>query len=335
MNATTILAGVLIVAFAAAGAAKLAAVPAMRARAAHVGFSVAAYRRIGILEILGVLGLLAGALVPMIGALAAGGTAAAARGRSDRPPPQRRQSARAAAGARPGPDDPRLPYPRVRRPPMSRTQGATHRSHPGDHRGGRPGRAHRRHPARAVRRRLPRPRPLGGGLPPAACGAPGRRDLPHRRPTGHRRAVRRRLASHPRPAADRPEPPSLRRARPRRRRGKARAPEGEHVRPAGARAPAADQPQGPEHCLPTRKRGGHRRRPGRPGTGAGRLHRPAHRPARVPPGQLRARLRRSQQHCPRGHRLDHAGPHVRAALARHRHRHHCRSRPVGGCPPGL
>ena len=73
MTATTILAGVLVVAFAAAGAAKLAAVPAMRARAAHVGFSVAAYRRIGILEILGVLGLLAGALLPMIGALAAVG----------------------------------------------------------------------------------------------------------------------------------------------------------------------------------------------------------------------------------------------------------------------
>ena len=67
MNAITILAGVLVVAFAAAGSAKLAAVPALRARAAHVGFSVAAYRRIGILEILGVLGLLAGALVPMIG----------------------------------------------------------------------------------------------------------------------------------------------------------------------------------------------------------------------------------------------------------------------------
>jgi hypothetical protein len=73
MTATTILAGVLVVAFAAAGAAKLAAVPTMRARAAHVGFTVAAYRRIGILEILGVLGLLAGAFVPLIGALAAGG----------------------------------------------------------------------------------------------------------------------------------------------------------------------------------------------------------------------------------------------------------------------
>ena len=73
MTATTILAGVLVVAFAAAGAAKLAAVPAMRARAAHVGFSVAAYRRIGLLEILGVLGLLVGALLPAIGALAAAG----------------------------------------------------------------------------------------------------------------------------------------------------------------------------------------------------------------------------------------------------------------------
>ena len=73
MTATTILAGVLVVAFAAAGAAKLAAVPAMRVRAAHVGFSVAAYRRIGLLEILGVLGLLVGALLPVIGALAAAG----------------------------------------------------------------------------------------------------------------------------------------------------------------------------------------------------------------------------------------------------------------------
>ena len=73
MIATTILAAVLVVAFAAAGAAKVAAVPAMRARAAHVGFTVAAYRRIGILEILGVLGLLVGAFVPVIGALAAVG----------------------------------------------------------------------------------------------------------------------------------------------------------------------------------------------------------------------------------------------------------------------
>ncbi len=73
MNPTPILAGLLVVAFAAAGSAKLAAVPAMRAKAAHVGFSVSAYRRIGLLEILAVLGLLVGAFLPVIGALAAAG----------------------------------------------------------------------------------------------------------------------------------------------------------------------------------------------------------------------------------------------------------------------
>ena len=73
MNATTVLAGVLVVAFGVAGSAKLAAVPAMRARAEHVGFSVDAYRRIGALEILAVLGILAGAALPLIGALAATG----------------------------------------------------------------------------------------------------------------------------------------------------------------------------------------------------------------------------------------------------------------------
>jgi hypothetical protein len=73
MNPTSILAGLLVVAFAALGSAKLAAVPAMRTRAEHVGFSVSAYRRIGSLEVLAVVGLLAGAFVPVIGALAAAG----------------------------------------------------------------------------------------------------------------------------------------------------------------------------------------------------------------------------------------------------------------------
>jgi hypothetical protein len=73
MNPTTILAGLLIVAFAALGSAKLAAVPAMRTKAEHVGFSVLAYRRIGSLEVLAVLGLLVGAFVPVIGAMAAVG----------------------------------------------------------------------------------------------------------------------------------------------------------------------------------------------------------------------------------------------------------------------
>jgi hypothetical protein len=73
MNPTSILAGTLVVAFAALGTAKLAAVPAMRAKAEHVGFSVTAYRRIGFLEVLGVAGLLVGAFVPVIGVLAAAG----------------------------------------------------------------------------------------------------------------------------------------------------------------------------------------------------------------------------------------------------------------------
>jgi hypothetical protein len=73
MTTTTILASLLVVAFAATGSAKLAAVPAMRAKAKHVGFSVAAYRRIGFLEVLAALGLIVGAFVPMIGAAAATG----------------------------------------------------------------------------------------------------------------------------------------------------------------------------------------------------------------------------------------------------------------------
>ena len=73
MNPTPILGGLLVIAFAALGSAKLAAVPAMRARAAHVGYGVSAYRRIGGLEVLAVLGLLVGAFVPVIGALAAAG----------------------------------------------------------------------------------------------------------------------------------------------------------------------------------------------------------------------------------------------------------------------
>jgi DoxX-like family len=73
MNATPVLAGVLVVAFVLLGSAKLAAVPAMRARAEHVGFTVDAYRRIGALEILAVVGILVGVAFPVLGALAAAG----------------------------------------------------------------------------------------------------------------------------------------------------------------------------------------------------------------------------------------------------------------------
>ena len=73
MNATPVLAGVLVVAFGVLGSAKLVAVPAMRARAEHVGYGVDAYRRIGLVEVLAVLGILVGAAVPLIGAVAATG----------------------------------------------------------------------------------------------------------------------------------------------------------------------------------------------------------------------------------------------------------------------
>lgn len=67
---TTVLAAILVAAFAMLGSAKLAAVPAMRTRAEHVGFSVGSYRRIGVLELLGVAGVLVGSVVPAVGVLA-------------------------------------------------------------------------------------------------------------------------------------------------------------------------------------------------------------------------------------------------------------------------
>jgi hypothetical protein len=74
MTPTTItLAAVLVVVFAVLGSAKLAAVPAMRAKAHHVGFSVAAYRRIGLLEVAAVGGLVVGLFLPLIGIVAAAG----------------------------------------------------------------------------------------------------------------------------------------------------------------------------------------------------------------------------------------------------------------------
>lgn len=71
MNATTILASILAATFFAFGMAKLLAVPSMRARAAHVGFSTDAYRWIGLLEVAGAAGLLIGAASPLLRALAA------------------------------------------------------------------------------------------------------------------------------------------------------------------------------------------------------------------------------------------------------------------------
>jgi hypothetical protein len=67
------LAVVLIVFFAGLGTAKMLAVGPVRQMAAHVGFSTAAYRRIGALEVAGAAGVLVGLAQPRIGALAGAG----------------------------------------------------------------------------------------------------------------------------------------------------------------------------------------------------------------------------------------------------------------------
>lgn len=73
MIITYILGAVLVLAFAALGGAKVLATPSMRARAAHVGFSVDAYRRIGALELLAVVGIVAGLHDERLAAAAAAG----------------------------------------------------------------------------------------------------------------------------------------------------------------------------------------------------------------------------------------------------------------------
>ena len=58
--ATAIVSGLLVLAFLGAGAGKVAANKMAQEQAAHSGFSVAAYRRIGALELAGAIGLLVG-----------------------------------------------------------------------------------------------------------------------------------------------------------------------------------------------------------------------------------------------------------------------------------
>ncbi|MGR6319050.1 DoxX family protein [Micromonospora soli] len=71
--AAAILAVLLALIFLALGTAKILAVQPMRERAAEAGFSVAAYRRIGLLEVAGAIGLLLGLIEPLIGTLAGAG----------------------------------------------------------------------------------------------------------------------------------------------------------------------------------------------------------------------------------------------------------------------
>jgi len=67
---SAVLAVLLALIFIGLGSAKILAVQPMRERAAHVGFTTTAYRRIGMLEVAGAIGLLLGSIQPLIGALA-------------------------------------------------------------------------------------------------------------------------------------------------------------------------------------------------------------------------------------------------------------------------
>jgi uncharacterized membrane protein YphA (DoxX/SURF4 family) len=71
--AAAILAVLLALIFSVLGTAKILALQPMRELAAEAGFSVPAYRRIGLLEVAAVIGLLIGLFQPLIGILAGAG----------------------------------------------------------------------------------------------------------------------------------------------------------------------------------------------------------------------------------------------------------------------
>ena len=73
MIVLTVLSVLLAALFLLLGVAKVLALPRMRELAAHAGFSVAAYRGIGALEVAGAAGLLLGLTVPLLGASAGAG----------------------------------------------------------------------------------------------------------------------------------------------------------------------------------------------------------------------------------------------------------------------
>ena len=73
MNPTMILAALVTLIFTLLGTAKILAVPPMRHLAGEVGLSVDAYRRLGVLEVAGAVGVAVGLAVPLLGGLAATG----------------------------------------------------------------------------------------------------------------------------------------------------------------------------------------------------------------------------------------------------------------------
>lgn len=73
MNASITLAALVTLIFALLGTAKIMAVPPMRYLASEAGFSVDAYRSIGVLEVAGAVGVALGLAVPLLGRVAAAG----------------------------------------------------------------------------------------------------------------------------------------------------------------------------------------------------------------------------------------------------------------------
>jgi len=73
MNASITLAVLVTLIFGLLGTAKIMAVPPMRYLASEAGFSVDAYRGIGVLEVAGALGVALGLAVPLLGRVAAVG----------------------------------------------------------------------------------------------------------------------------------------------------------------------------------------------------------------------------------------------------------------------
>ena len=71
--AANILAGLLAAFFLSLGAAKVLAVRRMRTAADEAGYSITAYRGIGILEMAGAAGLVVGMVVPALGTAATAG----------------------------------------------------------------------------------------------------------------------------------------------------------------------------------------------------------------------------------------------------------------------
>ena len=73
MNPSVTLTVLVTLIFALLGAAKILALPRMRELATEAGFSVDAYRRIGVLEVAGAIGVALGPALPPLGVLAAAG----------------------------------------------------------------------------------------------------------------------------------------------------------------------------------------------------------------------------------------------------------------------